>query len=165
MLFIVMLTGRCNLKCIYCGGTIDKSVMPHDVTYDLDDLLDFLNSFKNVSVAFYGGEPLLRDDLIREIMDSVKAEHFIIQTNGVLIDRLENEYIERFSSILVSLDGVKEVTNYYRNNTYNAIIEKAKQVSERFDGELIARMTASQKTDIYRDVMNILSLGIFTHVH
>ncbi len=165
MLFIVMLTGRCNLKCLYCGGTIEKSVMPHDVTYNPGDLFDFLNSFRNVSVAFYGGEPLLRDDLIREIMDSVRAKHFIIQTNGLLLNRLEKEYIRRFSTILVSVDGVREVTDYYRNGTYNATIESVRKISEFFDGELIARMTASQKTDIYRDVMHILKLDIFTHVH
>ncbi len=165
MLFILMLTGRCNLNCIYCGGSIEPHVMPYDVQYNINDLIDFLNSWRDLSVAFYGGEPLLRDDLIRKIMDSVDANNFIIQTNGILLNRLDREYIERFSSILVSIDGIREVTDFYRNGVYDKILRNVKDVSKYYSGELIARMTASQKTEIYRDVTHLLSLNLFTHIH
>lgn len=165
MLFILMLTGRCNLRCRYCGGSIEETVMPSEITYSLDDLVDFLNSWKNVSVAFYGGEPLLRIDLITEIMDRVNADHFIIQTNGLLLDRLDEEYVGRFSSILVSIDGRKIVTEFYRGKIYDRVLENVRWIKEYYGGELIARMTASQETDIYEDVVHILNLGLFTHVH
>ncbi|AIY89660.1 TIGR04084 family radical SAM/SPASM domain-containing protein [Geoglobus acetivorans] len=165
MLFIVMLTGRCNLNCIYCGGSIDENVMPRKITYDPEDLIDFLNSMNDPSIAFYGGEPLLEMGLMKKLMDEVEARHFIIQTNGLLLNRLEKEYIERFSTILVSVDGVREVTDFYRGGVYTKVLENARKISGYFNGELIARMVASQKTDIYRDVIHLLNLGIFTHVH
>ncbi|WP_456368804.1 TIGR04084 family radical SAM/SPASM domain-containing protein [Geoglobus sp.] len=165
MLFILMLTGRCNLRCRYCGGSIDESVMPRDITYDIEELVEFLNSHGRVSVAFYGGEPLLRVDVIKKIMDEVEAEHFILQTNGLLLHRLEREYISRFSSILVSVDGRKGVTDYYRGSVYERVMENVARVREHCRGELIARMTASQKTDIYLDVLHLLNSGLFTHVH
>ncbi|AKG90781.1 putative peptide-modifying radical SAM enzyme, AF0577 family [Geoglobus ahangari] len=165
MLFILMLTGRCNLSCRYCGGSIDESVMPAEITYDISQLIDFLNSWKDVSVAFYGGEPLLKAELVRRIMDEVNAKHFIIQTNGLLLRRLGEEYVKRFSTVLVSIDGRKEVTEHYRGRIYERVLENVRWVREFFDGELIARMTASQRTEIFADVLHLLELDLFTHVH
>lgn len=165
MLFIVMLTGKCNLNCRYCGGSFDNSVMPEKIEYSISELKDFLSQFESYSIAFYGGEPLLEMETMKKMMDELSAEHYIIQTNGLLLDRLEKEYIQKFSSILISVDGVKEVTELYRGRIYDRVISNAKYVREIFEGELIARMAASQKTDIYRDVLHLLNLGIFTHVH
>jgi len=164
MLYIIFLTGRCNLSCKYCGGTIPEYVMPHDVQYSVDDLKKFISRDENPSIAFYGGEPLLRIDLMEEIMDKIKAEHYILQTNGLLLDRVEDEYLQRFSTILVSIDGVRDVNDFYKGNVYERVIRNVKLVKEKFDGELIARMVASEKTDIFRDVLHLLSLG-FTHAH
>ena len=121
MLLILILTGRCQLNCRYCGGSIDESIMPPEISYDMKELVDFINSLKRVSIAFYGGEPLLRMDLIKKIMDEVDAEHFILQTNGLMLSKLEREYIQKFSTILVSIDGRKSVTEYYRGKIYDRV--------------------------------------------
>jgi len=165
MLLILILTGKCQLNCRYCGGNIDESVMPPEISYDIGELLDFINSLKRVSIAFYGGEPLLRMDLIKKIMNEVDAEHFILQTNGLMLSKLEREYIQKFSTILVSIDGRKSVTEHYRGKIYDRVLEEVKRIKEYYKNELIARMVASLKTDIYEDVVHLLNLGLFTHVH
>ncbi|WP_202319053.1 TIGR04084 family radical SAM/SPASM domain-containing protein [Archaeoglobus neptunius] len=164
MLFILILTSRCNSNCRYCGG-YDPHLMPEEPEYSIADLQNFISQYDRPSIAFYGGEPLLRTDLIMKIIDCVDAEHFILQTNGLLLNRLPGEYIREFSTILISFDGRKDVHNYYRRGTYDRVLENARNVSRQFDGELIARMVASSETDIYLDVMHILSLDVFTHVH
>ncbi|MDI3498032.1 TIGR04084 family radical SAM/SPASM domain-containing protein [Archaeoglobus sp.] len=160
-LFIVILTPVCNGNCLYCGG-YDEGLMPPKIQYPLESLKKIVDGN---SVAFYGGEPLLEMEKMKEIMDSVKAEHFILQTNGLKLNRLEDEYIRRFSTILVSFDGRREVHDLYRGN-YERVLENVLNVRRKgFEGELIARMVASQETDIYEDVMHILNLDCFTHVH
>ena len=164
MLFIVFLTAKCNLRCKYCGGL--QGVMPNEITYPIEKLVDFISQDDNPSIAFYGGEPFLRLDLMKRIMDSIDAEHYIVQTNGLRLSSLEQEYLNRFSTILVSIDGRKEVTDYYRGKgVYDTVLRNVKAVKDCFEGELIARMVATQKTDIYEDVTHLLNLNLFTHVH
>ncbi|MEM4565824.1 MAG: TIGR04084 family radical SAM/SPASM domain-containing protein [Archaeoglobaceae archaeon] len=162
MLFILILTPRCNSNCRYCGG-FEDGMMPEKIQYSIEDLQNFLKRYPEFSIAFYGGEPLLELRKIEEIMREVKANHFILQTNGTLLRKLKRELLQRFSTILVSFDGRKETHDFYRGN-YDLIVENVRRI-RGYKGELIARMTASQETDIYEDVMSIISLDTFTHVH
>jgi len=167
MLYIIFLTGVCNLRCRYCGGTIPSYVMPHEVQYSIEELRDFISQDDNPSIAFYGGEPLLRIDLMERIMDEIEAEHYILQTNGLLLDRVREEYLDRFSTILVSIDGRREITDMYKGEgVYDRVLRNVELVKRKgYSGELIARMVATEDTDIYEDVRHLLSLGLFTHVH
>lgn len=166
MLYIIFLTGVCNLRCKYCGGTIPDYVMPHEVQYSIQELKDFISQDENPSIAFYGGEPLLRIDLMKKIMDEIDAEHYILQTNGLLLHKLDEDYISKFSTILVSIDGRKEITNFYKGEgVYERVIKNVQRIKPIYENELIARMVATQKTDIYHDVLHLLNLNVFTHVH
>lgn len=162
MLYILILTPECNNKCTYCGG-FDDWIMPKEVKYSIRELKDFISMDEEPSIAFYGGEPLLKVDLITKIMEKIYAEHYILQTNGLLLHKLPKDYVKEFSTILVSFDGRKEVHDFYRGN-YERVLENVRKI-KYFEGELIARMVASRKTNIYEDVKHVLSLGCFTHVH
>ncbi len=164
MLFIVFLTARCDLKCRYCGGLGD--VMPQEIEYQIEDLRDFILQDENPSIAFYGGEPFLRLKTMKKIMDVIECERYIVQTNGLRLRSLEEDYLKRFSTILVSIDGVREVTDYYRGHgVYDRVLENVRAIKDFFKNELIARMVATQKTNIFRDVTHLLGLNVFTHVH
>jgi uncharacterized protein len=126
MFFHVVLTTECNLHCKYCFGEsledfdedfsgidVDYS-MPKKANYDFSLLAKICKRDPDCVLTFYGGEPLLCMKEIRQIMDVAKPRHFMIQTNGLLLDKLEPEYVNRFHAILVSLDGNEELTNYYR---------------------------------------------------
>ncbi len=160
----LILTYRCNLKCRYCGGTRD--VEPKDLAYSIEDLKNFIEKDRNPVIAFYGGEPLLRIDLIEEIMDSIEAI-YVLQTNGILLHKLDEEYLRRFHTILVSIDGVEEVTDAHRGRgVYRKVVENVRKIRERgFSGDLIARMTISWDNDIYRDVFHLINLKLFDHIH
>jgi putative peptide-modifying radical SAM enzyme len=101
-------------------------------------------------VIFYGGEPLLELDLMKKIMDNAPVQRFMIQTNGLLLDRADPAYINRFSTILVSVDGREALTDRHRGHgTYRKIMENIKKIRSRgFCGELIARITVTELTDI-----------------
>ncbi len=155
------------MNCTYCGGSFNPKIVPWTVKYSVEDLRKFIDGDHSPIIAFYGGEPLLNSDFIVEVMDEIDWAKYVIQTNGLLIDKLPSSYWRRFNTILLSIDGREEVTDHYRGKgVYRRVIEAAwKLKSIGFNGDLIARMTVSELSDIYVDVMHLLSLGLFDHIH
>jgi uncharacterized protein len=176
MFFHVVLTTECNLQCKYCFGEsledfeedfddfdVDYS-LPKKANYDFALLARLCKLDPDCVLTFYGGEPLLCTNEIRQIMDLAEPRHFMIQTNGLLLDRLEPEYVNRFHTVLVSVDGDEELTDYYRGKgTFRKVIDNVKQVVRNgFRGELIARMTVMEQTDIHKQVTWLLNNDEFT---
>lgn len=164
MFYHLLLTNNCNLCCRYCGEkafeckpsteiALDED-LPLELDYDLKALYSFLSRDPDPTITFYGGEPTLRNDLIREIMDNAPAERYMIQTNAQLLDKLEPEYVNRFHTILVSIDGSEKLTDHNRGKgVYRKVMDNAgKAVREGFKGELIARMCVTEDTDIFKAV-------------
>jgi putative peptide-modifying radical SAM enzyme len=166
MHFHLILTDECNLCCRYCRGkafevleesddetapriNIDPD-LPRDLDFELDMLYNFLQKDPAPTLTFYGGEPLMRADLIDRIVREAPVERFMIQTNGVLLDRLEPEIVNRFSTILVSLDGREALTDGNRGmGVYRKVMENVRKIRKGgFAGELIARMAVTERTNI-----------------
>jgi len=166
MFFHVILTTECNLQCRYCFDEALEDVyadfqsfevdysFPKRTSYDVGLLDSFCTKDSDCVLIFYGGEPLLCTDKIKQIMDDMKVKHFIIQTNGLLLDSLEPKYVNRFSTILVSLDGNEALTDFYRGKgTFRKVIENLKLIRRNgCRAEVIARMTVMEQTDIYKQV-------------
>ncbi len=137
-----------------------------EVSYSVEELRRFISKDRNPVIAFYGGEPLLKLDFIEEVIAKIEAT-YAIQTNGLLLHRLEPWLLKKFHSILVSIDGDEEITDRHRGRgVYRRIIENIRLIRRRgFKGDLIARMTVSRDADIYRDVTHLLGIPEFSHVH
>lgn len=165
MLWLLITTGKCNLKCIYCGGSFNKEIVPWDVKYNIKDLKELIESDPEPTVIFYGGEPLLNPKFIIEVMENIKAKRWGIQTNGLLVNLLPQKYWKKFDIALLSIDGREEITDKYRGKgVYRAVVKNARLLKE-YGIELIARMTISKESDIYEEVTHILSLNIFDKIH
>jgi len=178
--YYLTLTSECNLRCKYCYEKccndfgvdlrlldIDYSVSS-SVKYDIADLERFLAKDPEPSVVFYGGEPLLRIDLLKKIMRTIPAKKFILQTNGILLPRLDSEYVNKLDSILVSVDGDRDLTDYYRGKgVYEQVIQNLRQVrSKGFAGETIARMTVGRETRIDHAVRSLIfNEDLFDSIH
>jgi putative peptide-modifying radical SAM enzyme len=176
MFFHIVLTTECNLQCKYCFGEtmedFDEDFSEFDVDYSLPKkanynwvtLAEFCSKDPDCVLTFYGGEPLLCADKIRQIMDVTEPKHFMIQTNGLLLDKLEPEYVNRFHTILVSIDGDEALTDYYRGKgTFRNVIDNLKLIVKNgFQGELIARMTVMEQTDIHKEVTWLLNNDWFS---
>jgi len=167
MLWFVVVTWLCNLNCRYCGNEPNPYGEPTWISYDLKELKSFISRDSEPIIAFYGGEPLLAHKTIIWILDNIPAEHYVLQTNGILLRRLPPEYLRRIDTILVSIDGVREVTDYYRGEgVYDAVVSNVRYLRRiGYSGDIVARMTVSGSSDIYRDVMHLVNLGIFDHIH
>ncbi len=176
MFFHVILTTDCNLQCRYCFAEsledmytdfssfdVDYS-LPRKISYDAGLLDRFCRRDNECVLTFYGGEPLLCLSQIKRIMDYVKAKHFMIQTNALLLHCLESEYVNRFHTILVSIDGDEALTDFYRGNgTFRKVVDNLKLIRRNgFRGELIARMTAMEHTDIFKQVTWLIDNNEFS---
>ncbi|MCG3254437.1 MAG: TIGR04084 family radical SAM/SPASM domain-containing protein, partial [Candidatus Heimdallarchaeota archaeon] len=168
MNWFVITSTKCNLRCRYCMNEPHPD-LPIQPAWKTQDLVDFLSQDKSPTICFYGGEPLLEINKILEIMNQIDAEHYTLQTNGLLLNKLPTEYLTRFSTILVSIDGDEETTDVNRGKgTYDKLSINIKDIRSRgFTGDLIARMTISETSEIYRDVVYLIENAelTFDHVH
>jgi putative peptide-modifying radical SAM enzyme len=183
MYFHLILTDDCNLCCSYCRAKafldleenegevaveIDERI-PLTMEYDLESLYAFLRKDPSPTLTFYGGEPLLREDLIERIVRDAPVRRFMMQTNGLLLDRLPNEICNRFITLLVSLDGRRELTDANRGEgVYDRVMENVRHIrANGYKGELIARMTVTENTDIVDAVHWLAEIpdDPFTSIH
>lgn len=76
-----------------------------------------------------------------------------------MLDRLDPEYVSRFESIFVSLDGDEAITDYYRGKgTYRKVVNNLRRIRENgFESEVIARMTVEEATDIDSQVLALMA--------
>lgn len=119
MLLTIVFSNHCQLDCAYCCIR-EKGSSP---ILSVDDAKSFIMKYKEDgknTIEFFGGEPTLHWESIKEIMDwanEIGDFHFRIYTNGLFDIKVEDEkYWCEFLEVLVSLDGKYE-DNFARRNT------------------------------------------------
>ncbi len=111
------LTDRCNLACRYCYQRHGAADMSFDTAARA---VDTLATGRNPGVIFFGGEPLLRKDLIFDLIDRCESRepnrfHYKVTTNGTLLDEaFLGEACRRRLAIALSCDGVREAHDAFR---------------------------------------------------
>jgi len=165
-------TEQCNLRCRYCifseNYLMTRSYTSRKMTFEvarkaIDLFLDHSMLSNDITISFYGGEPLLNKPLIQDCVSYVNANdsnqhvRFHITTNGTLIDdEMIQLFIENDFALCISLDGPKEIHNrnrVYRNNrgSYDKIVEnlqKIKKLNPRFYQNLSFNMVISPPYDL-----------------
>ena len=132
--------------------------VPDEISYGIDVLEKFMIKDPEPVLIFYGGEPMLCTNEIKQIMDNVEAKHFNIQTNGLHLNKLPEEYVNRLTTIFVSIDGTEKLTDYYRGKgVYKKAMKNINSAKKNgFEGEIVARMTLMEETEIYENVRWLL---------
>ena len=171
----------CNLNCSYCFASQGKyhgerALMSFEVGKQaLDFLMDNSGSRHNLEVDFFGGEPLMNWDVVKQLVAyarSVEKERgknfrFTLTTNGVLIDDEVIEFANReMSNVVLSLDGRKEIHDATRvdfagNGSYERIVPKfQKLVAARGGKGYYMRGTFTHNNpDFTKDVLHMADLG------
>lgn len=138
--------------------------VPDNLEVDIEKIKKFIGKDKEAIIIFYGGEPLLQIEKIMKIVDEIKVP-FRMQTNGLLLDKLPREYLNKIEKILISIDGDETVTDKNRGEgTYKKVISNINKIKDLgYEGELIARMTLS-RPDIFEQSKKLFALG-FRSLH
>ncbi|HWI64605.1 MAG TPA: radical SAM protein, partial [Symbiobacteriaceae bacterium] len=122
----------CNLACTYCfadtgayGGRV--ALMPKEVAFRAVDLLIHMSGArKGCEIDFFGGEPLLNWEVVRETIayareagaKAGKAFIFTLTTNATLLtDEIMDELDREQVSVILSLDGRHEVHDRMRSGS------------------------------------------------
>lgn len=125
---ILFLAQTCTMRCIYCygdGGEYGESGLMTAATARaaVDWLMAHCGDARQVSIGFFGGEPLLNMAVLKQVVDYAKkraaertmAIAFTVNTNGSLLDDAIAEYLARESiHVRISFDGPRDVQNRQR---------------------------------------------------
>ncbi len=171
----------CNLNCEYCFASQGKyhgerAIMSAEVgKRALDFLIENSGTRRNLEVDFFGGEPLMNFDVVKEMVAyarSIEKEHnknfrFTLTTNGLLIDDDVIEFANKeMSNVVLSLDGRKEIHDKYRvdyagNGSWERIVPKfQKLVEARGNKDYYMRGTFTHENpDFLKDIQEMLDLG------
>ena len=171
----------CNLNCSYCFASQGKyhgerAVMSYEVgKRALDFLVENSGTRRNLEVDFFGGEPLLNFEVVKQLVAyarSIEKEkgknfRFTLTTNGVLIDDDVIDFANReMSNVVLSLDGRKEIHDRFRvdyagNGSFDKIVPKFQKLVEARGGKnYYMRGTFTHANpDFLEDIKVMLDLG------
>ncbi|MBZ2173969.1 thioether cross-link-forming SCIFF peptide maturase [Schnuerera sp. xch1] len=173
----------CNLRCKYCFASQgdfkgDRSLMRLNVgKRALEFLIENSGNRKNLEVDFFGGEPLMNFDVVKELVyygrelekknNNKKHFRFTITTNGVLLDDEKIDFInEHMDNVVLSLDGRKDINDNMRKTvsgkgSYDTIINNFKNfVNKRGDKDYYIRGTfTSYNLDFSKDILHFYDEG------
>ena len=171
----------CNLNCSYCFASQGKyngerAVMSFEVGKQaLDFLVANSGSRRNLEVDFFGGEPLMNFQVVKDLVAyarSIEKEHnknfrFTLTTNGMLVNDDVIDFANReCSNVVLSLDGRKEIHDRYRvdyagKGSWERIVPKFQKFVEARGGKnYYMRGTFTHANpDFLKDIQQMLDLG------
>lgn len=171
----------CNIRCAYCfasQGDFEgvRSIMNFETGKKaLKFLAENSGSRRNLEVDFFGGEPLMNFEVVKQLvtygrgLEKIhnKLFRFTLTTNGVLLDDDNIDYInDNMDNIVLSIDGRPEINDKMRytingKGTYDTIVPKLqKMVSKRGNKSYYVRGTFTKfNTDFAKDVIHLADLG------
>jgi len=171
----------CNLRCKYCFASQgdfkgERSLMSLEVgKRALEFLIKNSGNRRNLEVDFFGGEPLMNFDVVKELVyygrelekNNNKHFRFTITTNGVLLDDDKIDFINgHMDNVVLSLDGRKSVNDNMRKTvndqgSYDIITSKFKAlIDRRKDKDYYVRGTfTSYNLDFSQDALHLYNEG------
>ena len=173
---------ECNLRCRYCFAgegnysLTDRGFMSLEVGKKaLDFLVESSGSRRNLEVDFFGGEPMMNFDVVKELVaygrsleeKAGKKFRFTLTTNGVLLTDDAIEYInQNMDNVVLSLDGRQHVNDRMRRNhngggSYEQIFPRIKKLADaRQHQNYYVRGTFTRfNMDFAADVLHLADAG------
>lgn len=171
----------CNLNCSYCFAGQGKyqgerAIMSLETGMRaIDFLIENSGTRKNLEVDFFGGEPLMNFEVVKEIVKYARSKEkengknfrFTLTTNGVLLDDEVTDFCNKeMNNVVLSLDGRREVHDRFRKDymgrgSYDVVVPKFLDfVQKRGDKSYYIRGTYTHKnTDFTNDILHMADLG------
>ncbi|MGI6433926.1 MAG: thioether cross-link-forming SCIFF peptide maturase [Syntrophomonadaceae bacterium] len=173
----------CNMSCGYCfAAQGDFGMKPGLMSLEIarqavDFLIEHSQGRKHLEIDFFGGEPLLVADMLKELVKycrSLEPVHnkefaFTLTTNALLLDdTIINWVTDNNIGVILSLDGRQTVHDQYRplkngSGSYATVVPKIKAMVAAGPVSYYVRGTFTrQNLDFAEDCRHLLELGFFS---
>ena len=171
----------CNLACRYCFAEEGeyhgrRALMSFEVGKKaLDFLVANSGNRVNLEVDFFGGEPLMNWDVVKQLVEygrslekpNNKKFRFTLTTNGILLNDEILEFVNKeMGNIVLSIDGRKEINDKMRpfrggQGSYDIIVPKFQKVAESRDqmNYYVRGTFTHNNLDFSKDVLHLADLG------
>ena len=170
----------CNLACRYCFAGQgeyhgDRALMSAEVgKAALDFLIANSGNRRNLEVDFFGGEPLMNFEVVKELVaygrkreeETGKHFRFTLTTNGILLNDEVIEFANReLKNVVLSIDGRQAVNDAMRptrngKGSYEVILPKYREFQKKRKGEYYIRGTFTRNNlDFAEDVRSLMDEG------
>ncbi|MBU5425826.1 radical SAM protein [Tissierella pigra] len=154
-MLILQLTQSCNLRCSYCNYTSNNGTervhnSANKMSWDLakqsiDYYIEKSVDSQQITINFYGGEPLLEFELLKKCVDYVnqvfkgKGRNFHMTTNATLLDDEKARYLnDNNFNLVISLDGTKTINDRNRKfangkgSVFESVITNIENISKYY---------------------------------
>ena len=147
---VLQVTQNCNLRCSYCAYSgsyynrkhSNKRMSKETALRAVDFFMEHSSEIEDATIGFYGGEPLLEIDLIREVISYVEENYperkvrYNLTTNLTLLTKeILDFFVEKNVVIMISIDGPKEIQDRNRmfvsgTGSFSTVITKAEEIQK-----------------------------------
>ena len=171
----------CNLNCSYCFASQgkyhgDRALMSFEVGKQaFDFLIANSGTRRNLEVDFFGGEPSLNFEVVKQLVEyarSIEGKYnknfrFTYTTNGMILTDEMMEFINKeMHNVVLSLDGRREVNDHFRRDyagkgSYDTIVPNFKRLVESRDGKgyYVRGTYTHNNVDFTNDIIHMADLG------
>jgi uncharacterized protein len=170
----------CNFACKYCFakkgsyGNSEELMSPEIAKKAIDFLTEASGGNSNLEVDFFGGEPLLAYNTVKETIIYTKREYpdkkwrFTITTNGSFLDEEKEKFLyQNDVSMVLSLDGDKNTNDKFRvlkdgAGTFDMVFPKIKDIADHrslSEGYYIRGTYTKENLEISKTVMDLRDMG------
>jgi uncharacterized protein len=180
---VLPLTSKCNLKCTYCYQVLHgdfqgpvASNIPNWNSETIAALIKFINSkidklkYQKLKIRWYGGEPMLRLDLIKNITSQIKDSLQVdiqyssqIISNGVLLNEINASILKdcNVKRIEISLDGPKVIHDNLRKSkngksNYDIVLNSLEIASRHFNATIFRVNINSENAPLIEEWLSVL---------
>lgn len=171
----------CNLRCRYCfaatgnfGG--ERTMMSPEIgKRAIDMLIRESGNRRNLEIDFFGGEPLMNFDTVKQIVEYAKSKEkefnknfkFTLTTNAILLNDENIRYMnENMQNLVLSIDGREATNDKMRTRvdgkgSYKSILPLIKKVAEsrNQDNYYVRGTFTRENLDFSKDVLHLADEG------
>lgn len=161
----VDITDACNLACKYCYHGSNKNINTK-VDKSVKEKLKRVLASEDPTIHFFGGEPLVNFEDIKDIVEEAKITNWGITSNIILLDNKKKEFfLNNNGKVHVSIDGNRDAHNMQRitkggKGSYDYVLSKIPNALE-INPQDTARMTVQPEIAhmVYDSIVSLARLG------
>ena len=186
----IQVTQSCNLRCSYCiysdlnngeqRSHSAKTISKENARKAVDFIMEHSIDRSSVDIGFYGGEPLIAFDVVKDCILYVEKKYygrrctFSMTTNATLLDDEKSAFLEEHNvTLMISIDGPKEIHNIHRRfsadgkGSYDVIMENLNNIKNKYPklyNGLMFNMVIDPQND-FDKINDISANGIFNSLN